>query len=83
MKLEFGEVHTARLIIAADVENFICTSEVPGFDNSPVDTGNCPSCFLIPISNLEDLIKSKEITLGKLHGASILSDYNDKLCNGL
>ncbi|KAF2444615.1 putative salicylate hydroxylase [Karstenula rhodostoma CBS 690.94] len=78
VELESGEIHTADLIVAADGAKSICRSEVLGFHYPPVESGNYAFRFLIPTSDIKNLDEIREMIPGKLHGASIFADVNDK-----
>lgn len=79
IELQSGEVHTADLIIAADGSHTICRSEVLGYDQPPVESGNNAFRFLIPTDIIEDLDGIRKLIPGKTPGATILADVNDKL----
>ncbi|KAF2184185.1 putative salicylate hydroxylase [Zopfia rhizophila CBS 207.26] len=79
VELQSGEVHTADLIIAADGSHSVCRSEVLGYDQPPTESGNNAFRFLIRTEMIEDLDEIKKLIPGRVPGATIFADVNDKL----
>ncbi|KAH8821292.1 putative salicylate hydroxylase [Xylogone sp. PMI_703] len=78
VELESGEAYTADLVIAADGSHSICRSEVLGYDQLPTESGNNAFRFLIPTELIKDIDEIKKLIPGKVPGATIFADVNDK-----